>query len=99
MELGLPSKDLVHSAEFLIASVLSSQPVDDPIKSVILGKAQGWWSGSQPESIFRAGENQAGWLRQFDPAFSADVPGSDSVRYLAVSRAGGMKVLLWERRK
>ena len=100
LELGLPSQDLVRSAEFQMATLLSEKEIAAPMKKVILSKAQTWWSDPQQDSVFRAGENQVEWIRQQDPAFTAtDVAAGENLRYLAVSRPPGLKVVLWERRK
>lgn len=98
LELNLPTADLRQSAEFEIATLLSDYPVSPRLKSVLLKRASEWWENPDHGSIFQAGENNAEWISQ---QLGRDLqelkldPGA-KVRYLALSREGKLKILIWE---
>lgn len=98
LELNLPTADLRQSAEFTIASLLSEYPVSPRLKTVLLKRASEWWGDPNGISIFRAGENNAEWIGEQMGRNLQDLklePGA-KVRYLALSREGKLKILIWE---
>jgi hypothetical protein len=99
LEMGLPTSDLQKSAEFEIATLLSSYEISPALKSVLLRKAAQWWGEPEGASIFHAGEDTLGWIRQQQgtPEASTGLDGETRVRYLAVRSAEKWKILVWEK--
>jgi tetratricopeptide (TPR) repeat protein len=101
IELGLPTRDLLQSAEFEIVSLLSQYEVSAPLNSTLLAKAKQWWGSEGSSSFFKTGENTMDWLQRQQlihkiPA-DANIAGATKVRYLGVESENRIKILTWER--
>ncbi len=101
LELGLPTRDLLQSAEYELASLLSQYQVAPHLNATLLSKASEWWKSDGASSFFQAGENSFEWLKQQQVAhdFSRNLEdaGSARIRYLAVKNAERFKILAWEK--
>ena len=95
LEMGLPSRDLQKSAEFLLVTIVSGPGIDGPLKTTLLRRAVRWWGGNATASMLRAGENDSAWLHQQDPSFP-EKAAEGTLRWMAVTREGKLKILLWE---
>jgi len=99
LEMGLPTHDLQKSAEFEIATLLSDHDISMELKSVLLQKASRWWGKPNNESILQTGENSMEWLSQQEVSAPVEAAAGNQIkiRYLAVARAGKLKILAWEK--
>ena len=99
LEMTLPTVDLRRSAEFEIATLLSSHQVSPELKTVLLRKARQWWGKENNGSIFRFGENTLEWVRRQDSRseIPPEMRPDQKVSYLAVSRGNEWKILVWEK--
>ncbi len=101
VELGLPTRDLLQSAEFAMASLLSEYEVSPALNSTLLIKAGTWWSGEGSSSFFQTGENTFDWLQKQDLVhrMPAGTGGEviTRVRYLAVKNGNQIRIVAWEK--
>jgi hypothetical protein len=99
LELGLPTKDLLHSAEFELASLLSEYKISPALNSTLLSKAEQWWSAQDSSTVFQAGQNTMGWLIQQEKVHEMESNSEQEnvkVRYLAIKKGDSLKILTWE---
>lgn len=101
LELGLPTRDLLQSAEFEVASLLTDYEVSAALNSTLLTKAEQWWSSEDGSTFFLAGQNTMGWLIQQELAHeidsSVEIEKTEKVRYLAVKKGTVLKIVAWEK--
>lgn len=101
VELGLPTRDLLQSAEFAMASLLSEYEISPALNSTLLIKASMWWGTENSSSFFQTGENTFDWLQKQNLAHQipADTGNKEitKVRYLAVKNGNEIKVVTWEK--
>jgi tetratricopeptide (TPR) repeat protein len=100
IELGLPTSDLQESAEFQIATLIADYPISPAMKAVLLRKAPQLWNQPPAQSIFHAEENS---VQKILLESGIDVPEEiksepeSRIRFLAVSKEGRLKIILWEK--
>ena len=98
LEMGLPTADLRHSAEFEIATLLSDYKIPPRLKTVLLARGAEWWSQQNSETL-SAGENNVEWLLQQEGSKEGvDKEQKETrIRYLAVRNGQKLKILAWEK--
>ena len=100
IELGLPTSDLQESAEFQIATLIADYPISPGMKALLLRKAGQFWTQPPAASIFHAGQNSVQKIvleNRVDLPEEIKSDPESRIRYLAVSKEGKLKIILWEK--